>query len=532
MSGSAVALFDKESFDGKGKGIDLQHIENAKGYTKPKLTRRQKTRKHCKRFWICYLLAAGILAVILIPLFFTKILPAIAQDIVNNTNLPIYGATVSAVSNDQVVIGMSTALSLPAGITVNIEPFTLYLYNEETLSATGEIIPYTQVNLPYEKIHGTTPLDIENETVSVGNRTELNSWLTRTLNNETTSVSVSGHATSYLGAIKIPLTLQKTVTINGLNKLKGVSLDTAQLVLPPRADGTNLIGSFTFQNPSILTMGLGNLTFNALAGDVVIGNLTILNAVLPPGASTSNFTGQLFLDSVIANLGTVLESQSGVFTTGNLTVGVSGNSTLVNGEHITYLENVINKVVILTEVPIVDLAQDLLASITGSNPTVTLEGLVQELELAVTYGIQNLPELLSGLTSLIGFNISSLLDDIPSFLGNVNITGVLDQLPDLIADINITTLANEIPTIVEDIATLNFGGLLKEIPILIGSVNITGLLGDLPELIENLTGFNLSSLLDSWGQDFNISTVLKRMENDGHADVARMIRESAVPPDQ
>lgn len=304
---------------------------------------------------------------------FLKIIPAVAQAIVNNTELPIYNGSIKALSNDQVLIGLETALDVPAGLTVTLDGFELFLYNSDT---EGGISPYTSVNLPGQSVNGHTVIQIANQIVNVGNRTELNKWLTKTVYNKTTDISVVADTTAHLGAIRAPIHLQNTVTIDALDKLDGVRLDSVRIVLPPEADGTNLIGNFTLPNWSPLTMGLGNLTFNAWAGDVIIGNATLLDVELPPGNSTRSFRGQIFIDVLVGNLGRIISSQAGAIASGNLLVGISGNSSIVAGEHITYLEDVLNNIRIDTEVPLIQALGDLLDSVSGDDPTLDLSGIV------------------------------------------------------------------------------------------------------------------------------------------------------------
>lgn len=290
----------------------------------------------------------------------------------DDTSLPIYNGVINALSDSQVSLGLSTALDVPAGLTVSLDPFVMHLYNADSEG----FYPYTSLSLPGETVKGHTVISISNQIVDVGNRTELNKWLNSALNNKTTSISVRADTTAHLGALKAPIHLEKTVDINGLDKLAGVSLDSIRIILPAEADGTNLIGNFTMPNWSPLTMGLGNLTFNTLAGDLIIGNATILNVELPPGNSTCAFRGQIFLDVLIANIGEIISSQSNLLSSGNLVVGITGNKTTVNGQHITYLENVLNNVRIDTEVPIIQAFGDLLGSVSGDNPTLNLTGIV------------------------------------------------------------------------------------------------------------------------------------------------------------
>ncbi|KAF3018872.1 hypothetical protein E8E14_008466 [Neopestalotiopsis sp. 37M] len=366
--------YEKFSFPASGKkDTAFEHLENVNSTEPVKLSKRTKAKRHLKRFWFCYLLGGIVFLAIFLPLFFLKIIPAIAQAIVNNTDLPIYNGSIKAISNDQVVIGLQTALDVPAGLTVKLDGFELSLYNSDT---PGKISPYTSVSLSGQSVKGHTVIQIANQTVNIGNRTELNKWLTKTVYNKTSDISVIADTTAHLGAIKAAIHLQKTVTINALNKLDGVKLDSLRIVLPPEDDGTNLIGNFTLPNWSPLTMGLGNLTFNALAGDTIIGNVTILNVELPPGNSTRSFRGQIFLDVLVGNLGKIISSQASAITTGNILVGISGNSSTVDGEHISYLEDVLNNVRIDTEVPIIQALGDLLDSVSGDDPTLDLSGIV------------------------------------------------------------------------------------------------------------------------------------------------------------
>lgn len=291
----------------------------------------------------------------------------------NNTNLPIYNATIKAISNDQVIIGLETALDVPAGLTVTLDAFDLYLYNSDT---GGPFSPYTSVALTSQTVSGHTVITVTNQTVNVGNRTELNKWLAKTLYNTTTDISVRADTTAHLGAIKAPIHLEKTVTIDALRKLDGVSFNEVRFVLPPEEDGTNLIGNFTLPNWSPLTIGLGNLTFNVWAGNIIIGNATILDVELPPGNSTKAFRGQIFIDVLVKNLGKVISSQASAITSGDIIVGISGNKTTVNGEHITYLENVLNTIRIDTKVPLLQALGDLLDSVSGDDPTLDMSGIV------------------------------------------------------------------------------------------------------------------------------------------------------------
>ena len=290
---------------------------------------------------------------------FLEIVPALAQLIVDKTDLPISSATLKALSDDEVIIGLSTSLTVPGGLTVKLDPIDLFLHNK----FTPGFVPYTMVSLDGQTVKGKTDISVENMTVGVGDRDELNKWLNLMLFEEETDISVKGNTTAHLGALNFNVKLEKTVRVAALNELKGFKLESTRIRMPAEEDGTNLVGSLTLPNWSDLTIGLGNLTFNAWAGDLLIGSTSVYDVVLPPGNSTLPFRGELFLDTIMDNLLDILGSQAHALTSGVMEIGVSGNKTTVDGEHITYLERVLNEAHIMSQIPIMQLISDAMGSI-------------------------------------------------------------------------------------------------------------------------------------------------------------------------
>lgn len=47
-----------------------------------------------------------------------------------------------------------------------------------------------------------------------------------------------------------------TVDLIGLDKISGFSIDSASLALPPKPDGSNLVGQATLPNHSLVTFAL------------------------------------------------------------------------------------------------------------------------------------------------------------------------------------------------------------------------------------------------------------------------------------
>lgn len=161
------------------------------------------------------------------------------------------------------------------------------------------------------------------------------------------------------------------MTIAGLNQLKGLSLGTPRLVLPAEADGTNLEGNLTLANPGAVAIKFGDLAFNASVAGIFIGNLSISNVLLAHGNNTVPFKGQILLDAVVNNLNTILGNATGG-SNGTVKMEISGGTCKVNGQHISYIESVLNSSVLYASVPLEQLIQNGLSSVMGTNSSTSL----------------------------------------------------------------------------------------------------------------------------------------------------------------
>ncbi|KAK8090407.1 hypothetical protein PG997_005368 [Apiospora hydei] len=279
---------------------EYDHPEKAHP-TPARVGKREKVRRHFARFWCCYLIAIIIFLAIMLPVLFLKIIPALAQRIVDDTDLPIKNATLKAVSSDQIKVSLTTSLNVPKGLTVGLDEFSLYMYNPGT---EGGFYPYLSLDMKPLSLSGESDISVTDQMLRVSNHTELNNWLNRTFVDDSTELSVKGDTTAHLGALKMGIHLAKTVPLAGLRKLAGVKLDAIKLMLPPApSDGANVVGNFTLPNWSILTMDLGNITLDILAGEILVGTATIFDVFLPPGNHSLPFRGQLYLPTLVERFG-------------------------------------------------------------------------------------------------------------------------------------------------------------------------------------------------------------------------------------
>lgn len=294
---------------------------------------------------------------------------------VNKAHLPIRSGSFQAISSNQVVVGLNAELDGPSSLKVQMDPFEMHLYNKET----NGFYPFTSVFVPIHTISGKTEIDIGKETVTVKNHTELNKWLRRAVYHKETNISVKAETTAHWRAIKAHIKIDKTASLHGLDQLSGLKIDSMDLIKGEENGGNNFQGTFILPNHSLLSIGLGNLTLNIWAGDVLIGSATVTDAYLEPGNNTIPFTGQIFLGAVMMNSADIVASQSSSLANGYLELGISGNSTISNGEHITYLEDALNGIRLTAQLHEHEVLSGLARSLIGPDRTVTLSDMIGEL---------------------------------------------------------------------------------------------------------------------------------------------------------
>ena len=90
-------------------------------------------------------------------------------------------------------------------------------------------------------------------------------------------------------------------------------------------------GSVFIPNPTVITFALGNVTYNNYVNDTFIGNATLRDLVLQTGNHTYPMVGY-------SNQSLVLDMIQSTYTDGIIPLRTIGNSSIYNGEHLTYYE--------------------------------------------------------------------------------------------------------------------------------------------------------------------------------------------------
>lgn len=87
----------------------------------------------------------------------------------------------------------------------------------------------------------------------------------------------------------------------------------------------------------------------------MMGNARMQDLVLVPGNNTIPARCTLDLKELIHNLREILSAESGPLKNGMLEISASGNSTVYNGQHLTYYEQSLNQLTLNAQVPLLSL---------------------------------------------------------------------------------------------------------------------------------------------------------------------------------
>ena len=289
-----------------------------------------RVKSHLKRFWWAHLIFFVVCTlVIVLPLVYVGF-PRIAQDKINASTLTVTSIILTNPSTNSFHLLQNTTVGNPSAYHPRLDAFNASLALEDNPL-------YAYVELP--ALHATeTAVSIVDQDVKITNADAFNDYNVAVLNQEEVTVNVKGRTGLHEGKLpKTDVDYDKTAAFKGLNKFTGFNVTSFSIKLEPEADGTNMIGEVYIPNPSILTLTMGNVTFNNTIPATksqpatFIGTSTINDLVLGPGNNT------VPMRSVI-NQTLVIEALATTYKTGILPVDIVGVSSVYDGQHLPYYE--------------------------------------------------------------------------------------------------------------------------------------------------------------------------------------------------
>ena len=309
---------------------NVEEVSSATSLPQRPTTFGGKVKAHFRKWWwvhlILFLIGVTVVAVCLCYVAF----PRIAQDGINKSTLIVNSLELSNPTSNSFHLTQNSTIVNNTPYHPQLDAFNASL----SLHGSG---PYAYAEIPH--LHATqSGASLINQDVSITDLAAFTAYNVAVLNDESVRVDVNG--STVLHEMKFPdttVSYNTTTTMNGLNKLSGFNITSFSIKVTPDPDGTNMVGEVYIPNPSVLTLHMGNVTFQnflpatPFSPAVPIGNSTLENLVLAPGNNTVPMRSAI-------NQTLVIEAIAVVYKNGFLPVDIVGVSSVYNGQHLTYFE--------------------------------------------------------------------------------------------------------------------------------------------------------------------------------------------------
>ncbi|KAL2814477.1 hypothetical protein BJX63DRAFT_392386 [Aspergillus granulosus] len=351
-------------------GVEIEHVEAVPGDVslvdgpKPKRSKKQQLRRHCARFWCCYVFWGVIFLAIFLPIFFLVVIPAIAQLVVDKSTLVLVNVTITEPHPASAIITLEAALDLPIALPVRIEPLVLEVYDKEKDGNN------TIFSAPIDGtvIDGNTTLGVQNRFTPL-NVPLWTEYVDRVVVERNAPLTVRASTNAYLGILKCPVTLDKAIHQYTLNSFDGFSIDNPKLLLPAREDGINLVANATLPNPSVMTLQIGTTLLDLKSGEYTLGNATLTDLMLYPGNHSVPVEGIIDVDYLISNLGDILRSQGDALSRGFLRLEAVGRNVTIDGVEVPYYAQAMRNLTLVADVALASLVFNTVEGVVRPNGT-------------------------------------------------------------------------------------------------------------------------------------------------------------------
>ncbi|KAL9584810.1 MAG: hypothetical protein Q9212_001893 [Teloschistes hypoglaucus] len=307
------------------KGIPQSHVQEVDTEGR-KQGFGAKVKAHLRKWWWLHLIFFIASTLIIVLCLVYVAFPRISQNGVNDSTIEIQSLTLSNPAPNSFHLEQTAKLTNPSKYHPNLERF-----NASLAVGSSPDKPYAYVELP--AVHATkeTTTHVDQE-LQITDMDAFINYNTQLLTKESVDLVVKGR--TKLHEMRLPTTTvdyHKTITMRGLNGLAGFNVTSFSIKLVPEPDGANMIGTVLIPNPSVMTITMGNVTFNNYVDDEFIGTSLLSDLTLKPGDNMVPMRSTV-------NQTIVIQKVTGTYKDGILPVDIVGNSSVYNGQHLEYFE--------------------------------------------------------------------------------------------------------------------------------------------------------------------------------------------------
>ncbi|KAE8150308.1 hypothetical protein BDV25DRAFT_113166 [Aspergillus avenaceus] len=302
-----------------GGKADVTEIGDVPSGAKPSFKARAAT--HFKRWWWAYLIGfIVVVLVVVLPVVYVGY-PNIAQSDIDDSTLEIKSMDISDPAPDSFKLNQKQAIGSDSAFHPVIYDF------DADVSLLGAAV-FATVQVPQVKSRDGAEVIVD-QRVGLKDVSAFGEFAKAVMLNEDIELNIYGKPNLKQGSLpKITVTYNKTVSMKGLNKLKGFKL--LNMHLDSSENGTNSAGEVLIPNPSVMTIALGNVTLGLSANGTSVGESYIKNLVLKPGDNRLPMranVNQLSIVNMMKKYGTIVPL--------NVT-GSPTNSSIYDGQSLPY----------------------------------------------------------------------------------------------------------------------------------------------------------------------------------------------------
>jgi hypothetical protein len=305
----------------------------------------QKAKRHCARFWWLHLIIF-CLSFLIIALCLVYVgMPKIAQHGVDQSSIEVTTLKFLEPTSNSIVLTQDTILHSPSIFTPTLDPFNA----DSFLVTNGTFGPTSMLKIPMPRVHALHPSSnqsVSGVNLTIQNLEQVTAYASAIITQENVSTALVGRTKLHVGALPVvTINFNSTSTYKGLNGLKGFNV--TNLII---TNNTDLTGFAFIPNPSVVTVALGNVTMimsTKEAGEV--GRTVINDMTIVPGDNSLPLTGTVNQTGILQSLNV---------TTGFVTLQITGESAIYNGQHLTYYEEPLKNNVLHLDMNVVQVLAD------------------------------------------------------------------------------------------------------------------------------------------------------------------------------
>ena len=134
----------------------------------------------------------------------------------NNADLLISSIGLSNPTPNSNEMSLQASIKLPTPLSVHIDPIPLSLFVND---GTKNIVPYTNVVLPENTLHGNTTLSFTDQLAEILDTDIFTEFVHSAMFSETFTLSVTGPTNARVGKLKARIHLEKNIQLAGQNSL-------------------------------------------------------------------------------------------------------------------------------------------------------------------------------------------------------------------------------------------------------------------------------------------------------------------------